>query len=353
MRYDDFRRSDDIDDRRDDSGGGMGGGGGFGLPMGGGGLGIGTIIVLGLVGYAFGIDPRILIGGAEILTGGNQAPTYQTDRRSGPAKTGAPKDEMGSMIAGILGEIDDRWSEIFQASGQNLHRAAHRAVPQRHQWRPLRHGAVGDGAVLLPAGQADLPRHQFLPRGRDALPAAARAMPASSRRPISSRMKPGHHIQNLLGILPRVTAAAAAGRQQGGSQRAAGQGRTAGGLPVRRLGQPRGEEASGLPRSRRYRRGADDGDRDRRRHAAAAGDGQGGAGQLHPRLRGAAQAMVHDRLPAGHGAGLQHVCAGRVVVEGIVPSCWAARSACAVVPAIHVYTSREFEDVDARHKRRA
>src|SRR3954471_10921895 len=102
MRYDDFRRSDDIDDRRDDSGGG--GGGGFGIPMGGGGgLGIGTIIVLGLLGYAFGIDPRILIGGAEILTGGQQAPSYQTDRRnSGPAKTGAPKDEMGSMISGVL-----------------------------------------------------------------------------------------------------------------------------------------------------------------------------------------------------------------------------------------------------------
>src|ERR1700716_478976 len=70
MRYDDFRRSDDIEDRRGDDGGGMGGGGGFGLPMGGGGLGIGTMIVLGLVGYAFGIDPRILIGGAEIFTGG-------------------------------------------------------------------------------------------------------------------------------------------------------------------------------------------------------------------------------------------------------------------------------------------
>src|SRR5215204_2675517 len=99
MRYDDFRRSDDIDDRRDDSGGG-GGGGGFGMPMGGGGLGIGTVIVLSLVGYAFGIDPRILIGGAEILTGGNQSPSYQTDRRSGSAKGGAPTDEMGSMIAG-------------------------------------------------------------------------------------------------------------------------------------------------------------------------------------------------------------------------------------------------------------
>src|ERR1700760_1440327 len=88
MRWDDFRRSDNVED---DRGGGFGSGGGFGLPMGGGGLGIGPIIVLGLVGYAFGIDPRILIGGAEILTGGgSQAPTYQTDRRSGTVKRGAP-----------------------------------------------------------------------------------------------------------------------------------------------------------------------------------------------------------------------------------------------------------------------
>ena len=122
MRYDDFRRSDDVEDRRDEGGGGFGGGGGgFGLPMGGGGLGIGTIIVLGLIGYAFGIDPRILIGGAEILTGGgSSAPTYQNDRPSQSAKRGAPTDEMGSMISGILGEIDDRWSEIFEASGQSF-----------------------------------------------------------------------------------------------------------------------------------------------------------------------------------------------------------------------------------------
>src|ERR1700692_3097043 len=100
MRYDDFRRSDDIDDRRDDSGGGMGGGGGgFGIPMGGGGLGIGTMIVLGLVGYAFGIDPRILIGGAEILTGGGQSSSYQTDRAPSSSKSGAPTDEMGNMIS--------------------------------------------------------------------------------------------------------------------------------------------------------------------------------------------------------------------------------------------------------------
>src|ERR1700757_4088908 len=112
MRYDDFRRSDDIEDRRHARGGGMigGGGGGIGLPMGGGGLGIGTLIVLGLVSYAFGIDPRILIGGAEILNGGGSTSTYQSDRTSSTTKTGVPTDDMGNMIAGILGEIDDRWS---------------------------------------------------------------------------------------------------------------------------------------------------------------------------------------------------------------------------------------------------
>src|SRR4026208_1202388 len=68
MRWDDFRRSDNVEDSRGDSGGF--GGGGMGIPVGGGGLGIGTIVVLGLIGWALGIDPSILIGGAGILTGG-------------------------------------------------------------------------------------------------------------------------------------------------------------------------------------------------------------------------------------------------------------------------------------------
>src|SRR5258706_10555178 len=116
MRYDDFRRSDDIEDRRGDDGGGMGGGGGFGIPMGGGGLGIGTIIILGLVGYAFGIDPRILIGGAGNPTRG-PAPSYQTHRRSRPPQTRAPTPQRGSMISRGLCQNDDRREEIFPAPG--------------------------------------------------------------------------------------------------------------------------------------------------------------------------------------------------------------------------------------------
>ena len=211
MRYDDFRRSDDIDDRRDDGGGG-GGGGGFGLPMGGGGLGIGTVIVLGLVGWAFGIDPRILIGGAEILTGG-QAPSYQSDRRSAPAKTSAPTDEMGNMISGILGEIDDRWSEIFQASGQTF--TGPRIVLFRNVTNGGRCGraesAMGpfycppEKQIFLDTGFFRQVETRFHGCSGNACKFTAAYIIAHEA---------GHHVQNLLGILPRVTRL----QQQAGSK---------------------------------------------------------------------------------------------------------------------------------------
>ena len=216
MRYDDFRRSDNIDDRRDDEGGG-GGGGGFGLPMGGGGLGIGTVIVLGLVGWAFGIDPRILIGGAEILTGGQQqAPTYQTDRRSAPSKGGAPTDEMGSMISGVLGEIDDRWSEIFNESGQRY--SGPRIVLFKNATNGGRCGqaqaAMGpfycppEKQIFLDTGFFRQVETRFHGCSGNACKFTAAYIIAHEA---------GHHIQNLLGILPRVQRL----QEQAGSKAAA------------------------------------------------------------------------------------------------------------------------------------
>ena len=113
MRWDDFRRSDNVEDGRD---GGGGGGGGFGLPMGGGGLGIGAVVVLSLVGWAFGIDPSVLIGGAEIVTGNRggqvQQQPYEAPRRT--TTTGAPKDQLGDFVAAVLGNTEDTWSVVFK-----------------------------------------------------------------------------------------------------------------------------------------------------------------------------------------------------------------------------------------------
>ena len=69
MKWQDFGRSANVEDRR--GGGGM---------VGKGGLGVGTVVVLGLLGWAFGIDPRLLIGGAEMLNSmrqGGQTNTMQ------------------------------------------------------------------------------------------------------------------------------------------------------------------------------------------------------------------------------------------------------------------------------------
>ena len=55
MRLDELPTSDRIEDRR-------------GLPGGRAGLGIGTVVILGLIGWALGIDPRVLIVGAEMMS---------------------------------------------------------------------------------------------------------------------------------------------------------------------------------------------------------------------------------------------------------------------------------------------
>ena len=122
MEWDNFRRSDNIEDRRGDNGsdgGGFGGGGMGGGMVGTGGLGLGTIVVLGLIGYALGINPLVLINGAEQVNGmRNGGGQYQQapQQRSAPdrqAQNGTPKDQMGQFVAAILGETEDTWSRVL------------------------------------------------------------------------------------------------------------------------------------------------------------------------------------------------------------------------------------------------
>jgi uncharacterized protein len=113
MRWEDLPQSDNVEDRRSEGGGGLGG-----MPIGRGGLGIGTIVVLGLLGWALGIDPRLLIGGAEILTGGQQQQQAPLNPGGQARQTGAPTDEMGKFVASVLGSTEVQWKEIFDKAGQ-------------------------------------------------------------------------------------------------------------------------------------------------------------------------------------------------------------------------------------------
>ena len=216
------------------------------------------------------------------------------------------------MISGILGEIDDRWSEIFQASGQNY--TGPKIVLFRNATNGGRCGmaqsAMGpfycppDRQIFLDTAFFREVETRFHGCSGNACKFTAAYIIAHEA---------GHHIQNLLGIIPRVTRL----QQQAGSKAEANA------LQVKVELQADCLSGVWVNREEKKRPGfleAGDIDaalttaiRDRRRHAAAAGDRARGAGFLHPRLGRAAQAMVHDRLPAGHGAGLQHVRGGSAV----------------------------------------
>src|SRR5262249_53507004 len=111
MRIDELPRSDNVEDRRAE------GGGGLRIPGGRGGLGIGTVILLGVVGYWVGIDPSLLIGGAESLLGGGPSPQQSSDS-AGPAQTGAPSDQMGQFVSAVLGGTETQWQKIFAQYGK-------------------------------------------------------------------------------------------------------------------------------------------------------------------------------------------------------------------------------------------
>jgi uncharacterized protein len=200
MRLDDLEKSGNIEDRRGESGGG--GGGGFGLPIGGGGLGIGTIVVLGLIGWALGIDPRVLIGGAEILSGGNTQ--VQQPAPGGQARqTGAPSDDAGGFVARVLGSTEAQWKAIF-AEGGKVYRAP--ILVMYNGRTPAACGGMAQSAMgpfYCPNDQKVYLDTSFFREIENRFKGCqGKACQFSQAYVIAHEV--GHHVQNLLGVLPKV-----------------------------------------------------------------------------------------------------------------------------------------------------
>lgn len=188
MQDDDLRPSSNIDDRR-----GQGGG----VNLGRGGLGIGTIIILGLIGWALGINPAVLINGAQMLAGGGGS-TPVSQQRSGPV--GTPDDRMGLFVAKVLGETEDVWSQILPAQAN-----------RRYQ-KPilvLFSGATGSACGLARSAMGPF----YCPDDRKVY------LDTSFFQDMQRRMgggdfayayviahEIGHHVQNLLGVLAQTQA---------------------------------------------------------------------------------------------------------------------------------------------------
>ena len=200
MRLDDLPESGNVEDRRE--GGGFGGGGGFGIPIGGGGLSIGAIVALGLIGWALGIDPSLLIGGAEVL---NRPSQPQVQAPPTARRTTAPQDDMGRFVSKVLGSTELQWKQVFAKDGKTyrppvlvLYRGATQAScggQAQSAMGPFY--CPADQKVYLDTSFFDQIATRF--RGCDV---GSKTCQFSQAYVIAHEI--GHHVQNLLGILPRA-----------------------------------------------------------------------------------------------------------------------------------------------------
>ena len=185
MQDDDLRISTNVEDRRGMSGGTAGG------------LGIGAVIVLTLIGWATGIDPRTLIGGAEMVTGGNQPQAAQQARPGAPP--GAPTDEIGTFVARVLGETEDVWGQLLpQQAGRPYEK------PILVLFNGVTQSGCGTAQSAMGPFYCPLDRKLYLDTAffQDMQRRMGGGGAFAYAYVIAHEV--GHHVQNLVGLLPKV-----------------------------------------------------------------------------------------------------------------------------------------------------
>jgi uncharacterized protein len=193
MRWDDFRRSSNVEDDREESAS-------RGVPGGAGGLGLGTVIIIGLISWYFGIDPSVLLNGAQILTGGGPA------QQSGPAPqvgAGTPNDQTGQFVAAVLGDTEDRWTEIFSAAGRTYHPPRLRLFSGSEP-TPCAFAESAMGPFYCPRDQRVYLDTAFFDDLQHKFGGCSDSNACKFSEAYVVAHEVGHHVQDELGILPRV-----------------------------------------------------------------------------------------------------------------------------------------------------
>jgi uncharacterized protein len=208
MEWQNFRRSDNVEDRRgDDDSGDPAGGGGFSMPggLGAGHLSLGAIIIIGLIGWALGIDPRVLIGGAEMINGGGQQTTqqqYTAPSQQASTHTGVPKDQIGQFVAAILAQTEDVWSQVLPAQ-----KGIQYVPPKLVLYNGMTRSGCGGASAAMGPFYCPADKKVYLDTSffRDMQTKYGGGGDFAYAYVIAHEI--GHHIQDQLGILSKVNAA--------------------------------------------------------------------------------------------------------------------------------------------------
>ena len=250
--------------------------------------GIGAII-LALVALYFGVDPAVVLNQA-----GNPVPTQEEQ-----TVAFSPEEErLKEFMSVVLADTEDVWGALFQGSGQRY------SPPKLVLFSGAVESACGFAEAAMGPFYCPTDQKLYLDMRFFNDLAQRHGAPGDFAQAYVVAHEVGHHVQTLLGISEQVHAA----RQQAGKrgQRVAGADGAAGRLFCRGVGAPRPQGAAGAGAGRR-RGSPGSGDRRGRRPPAEAGAWGRGAGFLHPRLVGAADALVQPRPAKRRSGAVRHL----------------------------------------------
>ena len=188
MKWEGNRESSNVEDRRSDDGGGGGFGGGGGL-LGGRSIGIGTIVVALLGGWAFGINPLTIIG---MLSGGG-TPTAQVQQQS-PAQRPPADDRMAAFVSTVLADTEDVWKDLFTKGGSTYQE------PRLVLFRGATQTACGQGQAAMGPFYCPADQKVYIDLGFYETLKSRLGAPGDFAQAYVIAHEVGHHVQNLLGI---------------------------------------------------------------------------------------------------------------------------------------------------------
>ncbi|MBV9288252.1 MAG: neutral zinc metallopeptidase [Hyphomicrobiales bacterium] len=194
MEYENMPQSSNIEDRR---------GRGGGLPLGGGGLGLGGILIVLAISYFTGINPAVLLGGAEIVT-------RNTGSSSQPATTGAvdQNDPTRQFLSRVMGGTEAVWAQVLPQQTGVQYTPATLVIYDG----ATRSGCGGARAAMGPF-YCPLDKKVYLDTSffRDMKTKYGGGGDFAYAYVVAHEI--GHHVQDLLGILDKVDAAKEQGSQ--------------------------------------------------------------------------------------------------------------------------------------------
>jgi predicted metalloprotease len=186
MRWEGNRESENVEDHR----GSGGGGGGFGF--GGRSIGIGTIVIALIGGWALGINPLTILG---LLSGGGPV---QVSEQEQPRPRAEGNDREYKLMKVVLADTEDVWTELFRRNGGTYQ------MPKLKVFNGRIATACGQGVSAT--GPFYCPGDQDIYIDLDffRLMESRFKAPGEFAQAYVVAHEVGHHVQNLMGLSSKV-----------------------------------------------------------------------------------------------------------------------------------------------------